>query len=71
MDRIFGAENSKTRSGSFLGTPSYMSPEQAIGAVERIDERSDVFGLGGILCVILIVIIILRRKSKKKTEDEF
>ena len=30
-----------------------MAPEQAIGAVDRIDERSDVFGLGGILCAIL------------------
>ena len=46
-------ESSKTRAGSFLGTPAYMSPEQAIGAVERIDERSDVFGLGAVLCTIL------------------
>ena len=43
----------RTRTGSFLGTPAYMSPEQAIGAVDRIDERSDVFGLGAVLCVIL------------------
>jgi tetratricopeptide (TPR) repeat protein len=42
-----------TRAGSFLGTPAYMAPEQAIGAVDLIDERSDVFGLGGILCAIL------------------
>jgi hypothetical protein len=30
-----------------------MPPEQAIGAVDQIDERSDVFGLGAVLCVIL------------------
>jgi predicted Ser/Thr protein kinase len=43
----------QTRAGSFLGTPAYMSPEQAIGAVDQVDERSDVFGLGAVLCAIL------------------
>jgi serine/threonine-protein kinase len=36
-----------------IGTPAYMSPEQAQGDASRIDERTDVFGLGGILCAIL------------------
>jgi tetratricopeptide (TPR) repeat protein len=44
----------RTRTGSFLGTPAYMAPEQAHGAVDRIDERTDVFGLGGVLCSILV-----------------
>jgi len=39
--------------GQVLGTPSYMPPEQATGMVDRLDERSDVFALGAILCEIL------------------
>ncbi|MHC4600243.1 MAG: serine/threonine-protein kinase, partial [Planctomycetota bacterium] len=43
----------RTLSGEIMGTPSYMPPEQADGLVEKIDERSDVFALGGILYRIL------------------
>ena len=42
-----------TQAGAILGTPAYMPPEQAIGAIDQIGKHSDVFGLGAILCVIL------------------
>jgi tetratricopeptide (TPR) repeat protein len=42
-----------TAAGSVLGTWAYMPPEQARGLVADIDQRSDVFGLGAVLCEIL------------------
>ncbi|HEY7428116.1 MAG TPA: tetratricopeptide repeat protein, partial [Gemmataceae bacterium] len=48
------AECSGTQAGQVFGSLPYMPPEQASGDVVRVDERSDVFGLGAILCEILI-----------------
>jgi len=48
-----GVTGTQTRAGTVLGTPAYMSPEQARGDVDLVDQRADVFGLGAILCEIL------------------
>jgi tetratricopeptide (TPR) repeat protein len=47
------ASTDLSRAGTALGTPAYMPPEQASGQVALVDERSDVFALGAILCAIL------------------
>ena len=48
-----GTDVAASRTGSVLGTPAYMAPEQADGDIKAINEQTDVFALGSILCEIL------------------
>jgi serine/threonine protein kinase len=43
-----------TAHGTVMGTPGYMSPEQARGETEEIDLRSDIFSLGAVLRFIVV-----------------
>jgi serine/threonine-protein kinase len=46
-------EPGRTHPGSVMATPAYAAPEQAEGSVDLVDQRSDVFGMGAILCEVL------------------
>lgn len=59
-----------TKHGDFLGTPSFLSPEQARGDLERIGPHSDVFSLGCILYNILTFRPWLKNPSQQTDVQE-
>ena len=49
----FPSSPALTMAGQIMGSPQYMAPEQAAGEVDKLDARTDIFALGGILYNIL------------------
>ncbi|MCZ6688774.1 MAG: tetratricopeptide repeat protein [Planctomycetota bacterium] len=53
LARIEGEGQSMTITGDLLGTPSYMSPEQAMARRIRIDHRTDIYSLAATMYEVL------------------
>jgi eukaryotic-like serine/threonine-protein kinase len=51
--RALDSRSSIDEHGTVIGTHGFMAPEQARGAVDEIDRRTDVYGLGALLFLLL------------------
>ena len=49
ISKIRGSNTLQTQESVLIGTPQYMSPEQAKGKNQEVDQRTDIFALGAIV----------------------
>jgi len=56
-----------TTTGQILGTPGYMSPEQAAGRLDLVNELSDIYSIGAILYAALTAVPPHRAETKLDT----
>jgi eukaryotic-like serine/threonine-protein kinase len=61
--KVLSAGVDHTRQGQIIGTPRYMSPEQALGQIDQITPRSDIYSLGVIVYEMLTGVPVFEHDS--------
>jgi WD40 repeat protein len=67
LAKDLGKESLQTQSGMILGSPCYMSPEQAAGRIREVGRTSDVYALGAILYEMLTGVPPFRAETPLET----